>query len=152
MATPTELHHQDGPRTPSTGMHVRPAPAGARPAAWQLVLWRFLALVAHLMRPSTADARSNTELYRYLRRHPLRGAAYAVAAWTAAVLPFVLVTLPAMLLLERLHLRPRGAADFGVTVLAVCGLLALWFAVGRWLRHVVAARVDRWRTGRPLER
>jgi hypothetical protein len=130
----------------------RPAPADSGPNAWQLVLWRLLAFVAHLMQPAAPDARSNMVLYRYLRCHPLRGAAYAVAAWTAAVLPFVLVTLPAMLLLECLHLRPRGAADFGVTVLAVCGLLALWFAAGRWLRHVVAARVNRWRTGPPLER
>jgi hypothetical protein len=85
-------------------------------------------------------------LNRYLRRHPLRGAAYGIAAWTAALLVIAPVVLPATWLLERLHLRPRGAADFVVTVLAVCGLLALWFAVGRWLRHVVAARVNRWRT------
>jgi hypothetical protein len=146
MGTPTELQHQDGPRAPSTGMHVRPAPAGARPAAWQLVLWRLLAFVAHMMRPAAPDARANMALNRYLRRHPFREAAYAVAAWTAALLVIAPVVLPATWLLESLHLRPRGAADFVVTVLAVCGLLALWFAVGRWLRHVVAARVNRWRT------
>jgi hypothetical protein len=56
------------------------------------------------------------------------------------------MALPAMLLLEGLHLRPRGGADFGVTWLAMCGVCALWFAAGRWLRHVVAARVNRWRT------
>jgi hypothetical protein len=137
-ATPALSEHQrDGRRS---------APAGAGPHAWQLVLWHFLAFVAHMMRPSASAARSNRVLHGYLRRHPLRWAAYAVAAWTAAVLSLVLVTLPAEVLLERLHLRPRGAADFVVTVLAVCGLLALWFAAGRWLRHVVAGRVNRWRT------
>jgi hypothetical protein len=130
-------HQRDGSRS---------APAGSGPNAGQLVRWRFLALVAHLIRPSAPDARSNMALNRYLRRHPFRGAAYAVAAWTAALLVIAPVVLPATWLLEGLHLRPRGAADFVVTVLAVCGLLALWFAAGRWLRHVVAARVNRWRT------
>jgi hypothetical protein len=130
-------HQRDGSRS---------APAGSGPNAWQLVLWRFLALVAHLMRPSAPDERSSMALNGYLRRHPLRGAAYGVAAWTAALLVIAPVVLPAMLLLEGLHLRPRGAADFGVTWLAVCGVCALWFAAARWLRHVVAARVNRWRT------
>ena len=124
----------------------RSAAAGWGPNAWQLMLWRFLALVAYMMRPSASDARWNVALKPYLRRHPFRGAAYMLAAWTGAVLGFGLVTIPASLLLGRLHLRPRSAGDLGVTVLALCGLLALWFAAGRWLRHVVAARVNRWRT------
>lgn len=102
-------------------MHVRPAPAGARPTAWQLVLWRLLAFVAHMMRPGAPDARSNMALNRYLRRHPFRGVAYGVAAWTAALLVIATVVLPATWLLERLHLRPRGAADLGRSAL---GLLA----------------------------
>jgi hypothetical protein len=124
----------------------RLAPAGSGPNAWQLVLWRLLAFVGHLMRPSAPEERSNMALNRYLRRHPFRCAAYAVAAFAGALLVMELMALPAMLLLESLHLRPRGAADFVVTVLAVCGLLALWSAAGRWLRHVVAGRVNRWRT------
>jgi hypothetical protein len=98
------------------------------------------------MRPSASDARWSMALKPYLRRHPFRGAAYAVAAWTAAVLPIVLIALPAVVLLESLHLRPRSAADFSVTILALCGLFALWFAAGRRLRYFVAARVNRWRT------
>jgi hypothetical protein len=98
-----------------------------------------------MMRPSAPDERWTMALKPYLRRHPLRGAAYVVAAWTGALLALELVAVPATLLLERLHLRPRSAGDFGVGVLALCGLFALWFAAGRWLRHVVAARVNRWR-------
>jgi hypothetical protein len=137
-ATPALREHQrDGHRA---------APAGVGPHAWQLVLWRLVAFVAHLMRPAAPDARSNMAFNRYLRQHPFRGVAYAVAAFVSALVVMGLMALPAVLLLERLHLRPRGAADFGVTVLAVCGLLALWFAAGRWLRRVVAGRVNRWRT------
>ena len=56
-----------------------------------------------------------------------------------------LLAVPGTLLLERLHLHPRSAPDAGVTMLAVFGALALWSAAGRWLRDVVAARVNRWR-------
>jgi hypothetical protein len=108
------------------------------------MLWRFLAVVA-----STPDERSSMAFERYLRRHPFRGAAYLVAAW---VLALELVAVLATVLLERLHLRPRGAADFGVTVLALFGIFALLSAAGRRLGATVAARVNRWRTGRPLER
>src|SRR5262245_6092627 len=103
------------------------------------------AFVAHMMRPGAPDARSNMVFNRYLRRHPVHCAAYAVAAFAGALLVMALLALPAMLLLEGLHLRPRGAADFGVTMLAVCGVCALWFAAGRRLRAVVVARVNRWR-------
>ena len=95
----------------------RAAPAGSGPSTWQLVLWRFLALVRHVMRPSAPDERSNMVLNRYLRRYPLRAAAYGVFAWTAALLVIVPVMLAATVLLGSLHLRPRGGADFGVTLL-----------------------------------
>jgi hypothetical protein len=51
------------------------------PPPGSLVLWRLLAFVAHMMRPATPDARANMSLNRYLRRHPVRCAAYAVAAF-----------------------------------------------------------------------
>ena len=126
----------------------RSAPAGSDPNAWQLVLWRLLALVAHAMRPSADNTRWSTALSGYVRRHPVRGAAYVAAAWFGAFLVIELMMLPVVVLLESLHFRPRGAADFGSTLLALCAVFALWFAAGRWLRHVVAARVNRWRTAR----
>jgi hypothetical protein len=119
-------------------------PAGADPTAWQLVLWRLLALIAHAMRASADDEHWRRALHDYRRRHPLRAAAYLVAAWVGALLAIEFLALPVVVLLQSLHLRPRGAADFGVTIVAMCGLFALWCAAGRWLRAVVLARVNRW--------
>jgi hypothetical protein len=68
-----------------------------------------------------------------------------VAAWLGALLVIELMALPVVVLLESLHLPARSAADVGATMLALVGVFALWFAAGRWLRHVVAARVNRWR-------
>jgi hypothetical protein len=110
------------------------------------VLWRFLGLVAHGMRASTRDERWSLALNGYLRRHPLRGAGYVVAAWVGALLVIELMALPAVVLLESLHVRPRSAADVGATMLALFGVLALWCALGRWLRRLVVVRVNRWRS------
>jgi hypothetical protein len=124
-------------------------PAGAGPNACQLVLWRLLALVAHTMRPSADHARWSTALNGYARRHPVRGATYVAAAWLGAFLVIELMAVAVEVLLASLHLRPRGAADFVSTLLAIFGLLALWCALGRWLRRLVVARMTRWRSGVP---
>jgi hypothetical protein len=121
-------------------------PAGSGPNAWQLVLWRFLAVVA-----STPDDRSSVAFNGYRRRHPFRWAVYVVAALVGVFLAFEVVAVLVAAALESLPIRPRSAADFGLTMLALFGIFALWSAAGRWLRHVVTARVNRWRTGRPLE-
>src|SRR5262249_38515149 len=140
MATPTELEQCRRP--------TRSASAGSGPHTWQLVLWRFLAFVAHLMRPSAPDERSSMAFHGYLRRHPFRAGAYGVAAWVGAVLGGALLALPVTLLLETLPLRPGVAAVVGCTLVALCGVVALWSAAGRRLRAAVAARVHCWRAAR----
>src|SRR5262249_57170781 len=119
------------------------------PHTWQLVLRAALACVAHLMRPPAPAERSSMAFHGYLRRHPFRAGAYGVAAWVGAVLGGALLALPVTLLLESLHLRPRGAADVGCTLVALCGVVALWSAAGRRLRAAVAARVHCCRAARP---
>jgi hypothetical protein len=117
----SEHRHDPSQSTPASG-----------PNAWQLVLWRLLALVAHAMRRSADNTRWSTALNGYVRRHPVRGAAYVAAAWFGAFLVIEFMALPVVVLLESLHFRPRGAGDFGATVLrsALCSLCGLPPAAG----------------------